>query len=46
MKKKPIKTASYIAKEAGRETLVTVVDYDEGTREVFRKELRNDNKQK
>jgi hypothetical protein len=42
MKKKPIKAASYIAKEAGRKTLVTVVDYDDGTREVFRKELRND----
>ena len=44
--RKPIKAASYIAKEAGREVLVTVVDYDDGTREVFRKEIKNDNKQK
>ena len=40
--RKPIKAASYIAKEAGREVLVTVVDYDDGTREIFRKELKND----
>ena len=40
--RKPTKTASYIAKEAGREVLVTAVDYDDGTQEVFRKEIRDD----
>ena len=43
--RKPIKSASYIAKEAGREVLVTAVDYDDGTREIFRKEIRDDNRQ-